>query len=62
LISQADSLVQLLKTLQIEGTIEVTYDPCIQPHGIARIDVFNPEAFRRCTKIGTRTGYSALIA
>ena len=49
-MSQADSLVQLLDSLQTAGKILLTYDQSIQPHGIARIDVFEPAAFRRCTK------------
>ena len=50
---QADSLVQLLNTLQTAGTIQLTYDPSIQPHGISRMDVFDPDAFRRCSETGT---------
>ncbi len=40
--------MQFLNSLQTTGTIQLTYDPSIQPHGIARIDVFDPEFFRRC--------------
>jgi hypothetical protein len=49
LLSQADSLVELLNHLHTVGTIKLTKDPSIQPHGISRIDVVDPEAFRRCT-------------
>ena len=45
--SQADSLVELLHHLHTAGTIKLTKDPSIRPHGIARIDVLDPEAFRR---------------
>ncbi len=44
---QAESLVQLLEQLQAVGTIKMTYDAACGPHGIARIDVLDPDAFRR---------------
>ncbi len=47
MLSQADSLVDLLSHLHSMGTIKLTRDPSIQPHGISRIDVVDPDAFRR---------------
>jgi hypothetical protein len=46
-MSQANSLVELLNDLHTVGTIALTKDPYIQPHGISRIDVVDPAAFRR---------------
>jgi hypothetical protein len=46
-MSQAHSLVELLNDLHTVGTIALTKDPYIQPHGISRIDVMDPAAFRR---------------
>jgi hypothetical protein len=46
-LSQADSLVDLLNNLHRVGTIKLTRDPSIQPHGISCIDVLDPDAFRR---------------
>ncbi len=48
-LSQADSLVELLNHLHTLGTITLTFEPSIYPHGISRIDVVDPEAFRRYT-------------
>ena len=47
MLSQADSLVELLNHLHTAGTIKLTKDPSIHPHGISRIDVVDPDAFRR---------------
>jgi hypothetical protein len=47
MLSQAESLVELLSRLHTVGTIKLTMDPSIQPHGISRIDVVDPYAFRR---------------
>ena len=47
MLSQADSLVELLNHLHTVGTIKLTKDPSIQPHGISRIDVVDPDEFRR---------------
>ena len=46
---QADSLVtvQLLLGLEVAGTLTLTHNPDIHPHGIARINVRDPKAFRR---------------
>ncbi len=49
MLSQADSLVELLNHLHTMGTIKLTKDPSVKPHGIARIDVADPDAFRRCS-------------
>ena len=52
---QADSLVQLLEQLQTVGTIRITRDAACGPHGIARIDVLDPDAFRRWPLLRTPT-------
>ena len=49
MLSQADSLLELLNHLHTGGIIKLTKDSSIQPHGISRIDVADPDAFRRYT-------------
>lgn len=49
MLSQADSLLELLNHLHTVGIIKLTKDSSIQPHGISGIDVVDPDAFRRYT-------------
>ncbi len=44
---QAESLAQFLVQLDSMKVIQLTMDPSIQPHGISRIDVADPVAFKR---------------
>ncbi len=43
--------MDLLNHTHAVGTIKLTKDPSIHPHGISHIDVLDPDAFRRYNQI-----------
>jgi hypothetical protein len=53
--------VDLLNHIHTLGTIKLTWNPSIHPHGISHIDVLDPDAFRRYNQICPPTRLSLTL-